>query len=381
MGKLRELHHRLAEGVNQGFHALEERVKNTPGISRLDVIVEGLRDAILGGSEKSVSQSPYLRDSIGMQRYMIMPILVCVPLALFSIWLYGWRALAVIVVTYLFGALAELAFVVVRRHEITEGLLVTGILFALSLPPTVPLWMVAVGIVFGIVIGKEIFGGTGHNIFNVAITGRAFLLISFPVEMTTRWWEPLRFGTDSWLGGFLHYQPAADALTTATPLQAMKFDGQATPLLDLFLGVRAGSMGESSILLLALGAGLLIFSRVVDWRLTAVMMATIGLTGQLMHMMFGQIGEYTVGNGLFMMLAGSALFAATLNVTDPVTSPMTTRGKIWLGIIVGVLTVLIRTLTGYNEGITFAILLGNMFVPLLDRFTLPKSFAGEAKAT
>lgn len=379
MNKLQEIHQKAAKTIERSLHALEESVKNIPYVGRLDVLVEGIRDAILGGSDKTVKQAPYLRDSLGMQRYMIMPILICLPLLLFSIYLYGWRALAIVAVTYIFGVLAELIFIVVRRHEITEGVLVTCMLFALALPPTIPLWMVAVGIVFGVAIGKEIFGGSGYNIFNPAIVGRAFLLIAFPVYMTTSWYAPAAF--DGLFGGFLHYQPSMDALTTATPLQLIKYgdgisDHVMTPLWDLFLGMRAGSLGESSFLLLLLGAGLLITTKIIDWRLTVVMVGTMFVSGEMFHLLFPASFPAT---GLMQVLMGGALFAAVLNITDPVTSPMSRKGKWLFSIIVGLLTVLIRALTGYNEGVTFAILIGNMFVPLLDRFTLPKSFAGEAK--
>jgi len=391
MGKLRDLQTQLATKIDATLHGIEAGLKKSGGaVGRLDVVIEGLRDAILGGTSNRAAQAPYLRDAIGMQRYMIMPIVVCIPLLLFAIYLYGWRAIAVVAVSYIFGVLAALAFVVVRRHEITEGVLVTCILFAVILPPSIPLWMVAVGIVFAVVVGKEIFGGTGYNIFNVAVTGRAFLLIAFPVELTTRWYKPLFFSADggsSVWGGFAHWMPfivpqaertvdTIDALTTATPLQLMKFESVSTDFWDMFLGVRAGSLGESSVLLLLLGLGLLLVTRIVDWRLAVAMMLSVGFFGQLFNMMFPDVFH---GDGLFMMMAGGALFAAVLHITDPVTSCMSTRGKLMLAILVGLLTVLIRNLTGYNEGVTFAILIGNMFVPLIDRFTIPKSFAGRAR--
>jgi len=381
MKRLQDLHHNLADKIDTGLHSLEENLRKKGGfIGRFDVIVEGVRDAIMGGTNNMTKQAPYLRDSIGIQRYMIMPIVVCIPLLLMAIYLYGWRTMVVVGVTYAFGVLAELIFVVVRKHEITEGVLVTCMLYALFLPPTIPLWMVAVGIVFAVIVGKEIFGGTGYNIFNVAIVGRAFLLISFPVELTTQWLEPLTFAASSdslsWMGGFLHFASSPDAATTATPLQLMKFEGEATPLLDLFLGIRAGSLGESSILFMLIGTGILIGSKIADWRLTVVMMLSIGAFGQFFNLLIPDVFR---GDGLFMMMTGGAFYAALLHITDPVTSCMSQKGKIILAVLVGLLTVLIRNLTGYNEGVTFAILIGNMFVPLLDRMTLPKSFAGEAK--
>ena len=378
---LHKIHLQLAEKIDHAMSAWEHTVSNTPGVRRLDTLVKGVHDALLGGSDRVAKQAPFLRDSMGMQRYMIMPILICLPLLLFSIYLYGWRALSIVVVTYVFGVLTEFIFIVVRRHEITEGVLVSCMLFALALPPTLPLWMVALGIVFSIAIGKEVFGGSGYNIFNPAIVGRAFLLVSFPVYMTTKWYQPAAFGS-VW-GGLLHYQPALDALTTATPLQLIKYGDGLSPhvtssLWDMFLGLRAGSLGESSVLLLLLGGALLVVTKIVDWRLTVVMLATMFVSGEVFHTF---VPDTFPATGLMQMMMGGALFAAVLNITDPVTSPMTRKGKWWFAIGVGLLTVLIRALTGYNEGITFAILLGNAFVPLLDRMTLPKSFAAEAKAS
>lgn len=377
MKRLQDLHHNLADKIDHTLHSWEEGLRKKGGfIGRFDVIVEGVRDAILGGTNNTVKQAPYLRDSIGIQRYMIMPIVVCIPLLLMSIYLYGWRALAIVAVTYIFGVLAELAFVVVRRHEITEGVLVTCMLYALFLPPTVPLWMVAVGIVFAVVVGKEIFGGTGYNIFNVAIVGRAFLLISFPVELTTQWVEPFIIANPNDLWGGFTKLSLPDAATTATPLQLMKFEGQSTDFMQLLLGFHAGSLGESSVLLMLIGTAILVGSKIADWRLTVVMMLSIGVFGQVFNLLIPDVFR---GDGLFMMMTGGAFYAALLHITDPVTSCMSQKGKIILAVLVGLLTVLIRNLTGYNEGVTFAILIGNMFVPLLDRMTLPKSFAGRAK--
>jgi Na+-transporting NADH:ubiquinone oxidoreductase subunit B len=142
----------------------------------LALLVEGVKDSVFGGSDKAARQAPYIRDALGMQRYMGSPILVCIPLALASIYFYGWRSLAIIVLSYLVGMAVEFTFCAIRRHEITEGLLVTCILYALSLPPTLPLWMVAVGIFFAIGI-KELFGGSGYNIFNPASLSRILKIV------------------------------------------------------------------------------------------------------------------------------------------------------------------------------------------------------------
>jgi RnfABCDGE-type electron transport complex D subunit len=368
------VHHQLKEQKREG----------------LAVVWEGFKDAIFGGSDKVARQAPYIRDAIGMQRYMGTPLIACIPLVLAAIYSYGWSALAIILITYLVGGIVEVAFCAIRRHEITEGLLVTCMLYALSLPPTLGRvenwWMIAVGIAVAIVI-KEIFGGSGYNIFNPAITGRAFLLLAFPSAMTTSWYLPFNPLKDG-LGGFLHWSPETakemvDAIAKATPLAAYKApEILPTDLFSLITGIgRADSLGAGFPLLLLLGGIYMLHTRVIDWRVSLVMIATAGVTSQFLHFIFPMCtAEIKVcfPDGLYAMLSGGLLFAAFLNATDPVTSPMTRRGKWIFGIMLGVLTVLGRGLTGYAEWVTFAILIGNMFTPLLDRFTVPKAYAGPA---
>lgn len=353
-------------------HQLKE--KRQDGLA---VVWEGLKDAVFGGSDKSAPQAPYIRDGIGMQRYMGTPLIACIPLVIASIYFYGWRALVIIILSYLVGSLVEFTFCAMRRHEITEGLLVTCMLYALSLPPTLDLWMVAVGIVVAIV-SKELFGGSGYNIFNPAIVGRAFLLLAFPSAMTTSWYVPFNPLKDG-LGGFLHWSPAtglADAKAMATPLGAFTAPDIATPdLFTLFTGIgRADSLGAGFPILLLLGGAYMLHTRVIDWRVSVVMIASTGVLSQFLHF----IAPTNFPDGLFAILSGGLLFAAFLNATDPVTSPMTRRGKWIFGIMLGVLTVLGRGLTGYAEWVTFSILIGNMFTPLIDRFTVPKAYAGPA---
>lgn len=360
------VHHQLKEQKREG----------------LAIVWEGLKDAIFGGSDKPARQAPYIRDAIGMQRYMGTPLIACIPLVIAAIYCYGWSTLAILAITYLVGGLVEVAFCAIRRHEITEGLLVTCMLYALALPPTLARvenwWMVAVGIAVAIVI-KEIFGGSGYNIFNPAITGRAFLLLAFPSAMTKFWYVPFNPFTDG-LGGFVHWSPetvkGVDAIAKATPLGA--FNDPNIPVPDLFTLVtgigRADSLGAGFPILLLLGGAYMLHTRVIDWRVSIVMIVTTGLFSQFLHF----LAPTRFPDGLFAVLSGGLLFAAFLNATDPVTSPMTRRGKWIFGIMLGVLTVLGRGLTGYVEWVTFAILIGNLFTPLLDRFTIPKAYAGPA---
>jgi len=368
----------VQDGVDNFLHGAIQALERRRGLNRLAIVVEGLRDSLFGGSERKVFEAPYIRDSLGMQRYMLMPIIAVMPATLASIYFFGWRAFLIIVVSYVAGGLTELIFSAVRRVEITEGFLVTGILYALSVPAHLPLWMVALGVIVGVALGKESFGGTGFNIFNPALVGRAFLLLSFPRYMIPNgeipWYEPFwPKDVTQIFGGLTHWTP--DAVTAATPLVRMKFDHVDTPLWQLLMGNHAGSMGETSAILMLFAGLFLLATRIIDWRVSLVMIATVGVGQWLLGIMFS---EKFVGGPLFHMLAGGLLFAAFLNATDPVTSPMTPRGKLIFGIGLGALTVLIRALTGYAEGVTFAVLIGNMFTPLLDRFTVPKSFGGRA---
>lgn len=340
------------------------------GRRRLGEVLRASWDEIVyGGSERAVKSAPYLRDGLSMQRYMAMPVLAVVPAALGGIYFFGWRTLLIIAVSYLFGGLVELAFNLAYRRPFSEGLLVTGILYALLLPPYVPLWLVALGMVVAM-LSRELFGGLGQNIFNPALVGKAFLIMVIPTIMTAHWAVPYWGG---W-GGFAHYAP--QALTPATPLLIVAGQDQTNiPLWQLLIGNAPGALGATSGLLMLLAGGLLLLTRTINWRISIVMIVTVGLLEWLLGMSLPE--RFGAGGWLFQILSGSFLFAAFLNATDPVTSPMTPRGKWVYAILIGILVVLLRGLAGDSEGVTFSILIANAFVPLLDRWTIPKSFGGQ----
>ncbi|HED03822.1 MAG TPA: RnfABCDGE type electron transport complex subunit D [Candidatus Fraserbacteria bacterium] len=332
----------------------------------LELLRTSGEELLYDGSGRAARSAPYLRDGLSLQRYMSMPVLAALPAALGGIYLFGWRTLVVIAVSYLFGGLVQVGFSLVRRRPFSEGLLVTGLLYALLLPPLVPLWLVALGIIIAM-LSRELFGGLGQNIFNPALVGKAFLLLIVPTIMAAHWAAPYWGG---W-GGLLHYMP--QKLPALTPLLAAAAN-QAPPLWQLFVGNVPGALGTTSGLLMLLGGGLLLVTRTIDWRISLVMIVTVGLLEGLLGMM-GLPGQFGVGGWATQLLAGSLLFAAFFNATDPVTSPFTRRGRWLYGILTAVLVVLLRGLTGAPEGVTFSILIANAFVPLLDRWTLPQSFA------
>jgi len=310
-------------------------------------------------------RAPHARDPMDLKRFMSMAIISVVPCALAAIYFFGWRFIAMVVVSYAAGLTVEALFAMIRKEGINEGFFVTGILFPLILPPNLPLWMVAVGVAFGVFVGKELFGGTGRNLFNPALVGRCFLSLAYPKTMSASWVEP---GHDL-IGRLLTWN--VDSLTSATPLAAAK-QGELTSFGYMFLGNISGSAGETSAFLIILGGVFLLLTRVANWRSVASILGSFAiLTGILMaHGMESEAMPTIFGSVLWQIFAGGLLFGAFFMATDPVTSPTTNTGKWFYGIIIGSTTVLIRNFTGYVEGVTFAILLGNIVAPVLDEIVI-----------
>lgn len=263
----------------------------------------------------------------------------------------------VFLVTNIVGGSWEVLFSTIRKHEVNEGFLVTGVLFPLTLPPTIPLWQVAVGISFGVVIGKEVFGGTGRNFLNPALTARAFLYFAYPTAIV---------GDTVWT--------ACDGFSGATPLGALATADVAVgmgavseSLSQAFLGTMQGSMGETSTLACLIGAFILIASRIGSWR---IMMGVV-LGAVLFSIFLTSVGSDT--NPMFAMpwywhlSVGGFAFGTVFMATDPVSAAMTERGKWFYGALIGALTILIRVINpAYPEGIMLAILFGNVFAPVID---------------
>lgn len=316
-------------------------------------------DEILFGTDK-VTAVPHILDHMDVKRYMIFVVLALMPAVTAAVYFWGLRVLALIAISYIFGGLVEVAFAVIRKKEIHEGFLVTGLLFPLILPPTVPFWMAAAGVMFGVMFGKEVFGGTGRNVFNPAIVGRIFLSVAFPQTLTASWKLPFNSG----LGGWIKYAP--DALTQATPLAAFKNEKVTANICDLLFGNISGCIGETfKIGLIAAGIFLILF-KISNWR--------IPFGAILSSVIFAAIGNFFMPDKfapvLFQLLSGGFMLGVFFMLTDPVTSPFTKAGKWIAGILFGFLVVLIRGLSGYVEGVMFSILLVNVFSPLIDRMVL-----------
>ncbi len=267
--------------------------------------------------------------------------------------------LPIYAVTFIVGISWEMLFAVKRGHEINEGFFVTSVLFALICPPDLPLWQVAMGISFGVVIGKEVFGGTGKNFLNPALTGRAFLYFAYPAQIS---------GDTVWT--------AVDGYTGATALSLVASEGMAAvqaqmSWMDTFLGNIHGSIGETSTLAILLGGVLMLYTRVAAWRI--VLGVFIGMFA--LSTLFNVIGSDS--NPAFAMpwywhlTVGGFAFGMIFMATDPVSAAMTNIGKIWFGVLIGVMTVLIRVVNpAFPEGIMLAILFANLFAPLIDHFVV-----------
>lgn len=260
---------------------------------------------------------------------------------------FGLSALILIIFCAVIAMLSEAALQWLTKKPITAmdgSAAVTGILLAMVIPSTLPLWMAAIGVIFSIIIVKGLFGGLGFNIFNPALAGRAFLLASWPVAMT------------SWIKPF-------DAVTTATPLYLMKIHQAVPSYWDLFIGNRAGSLGETSVLALLIGAGILLALKIIDWPAPTAYIGTVAL----LSFMLGH-------DPIFYVLSGGLILGAFFMATDYVTVPVTTKGRFIFGLGCGVITVLIRFFGSFPEGVNYSILFMNIFTPVIDRYARPRLF-------
>lgn len=301
---------------------------------------------------------PHIRDNTDLKRYMSVVMAMVAPTVAASVYFFGWRSLVLVIMCYIVGIIIEMGFAVVKDEEVTEGMFVTCILYPMTLPPTIPFWMAAVGLAVGIILGKEVFGGTGKNIFNPAIVGRVFLAVTFPVHMASLWVTPY---DDSPLRGLVHWVKSSDAVTAASPLIDFK-NGSPSRIADMFLGTTSGSLGETSAIIIIIFGTLLVLTRVANWRLPLSTIASALLTAAVMHL----VSPETCASPLYHLAAGGLLFGAFYMVTDPVSCPFTNTGKWIYGTLIGAVTIIIRNLSGYPEGMMFAILIMNMFAAVID---------------
>lgn len=321
-----------------------------------------------------ISLSPHVHGGDSVARNMYGVCIALLPALVASLWFFGLGAAVVMLSSVFFCVLFEwlIGTYILKtpRTTVCDGSAVlTGILLGFNLPSNLPVWIIIIGALVAIGIGKMTFGGLGCNPFNPALVGRVFLLISFPVQMTS-WPIP---------GQLAAY---ADATTGATPLSIMKVaitTGDASVLdqlpsaSQLFIGSTAGSLGEVSALLLLLGAVFMIWRKIITWHIPVSILATVAVVSGLMH-----LANPVYASPLVVLCSGGLMLGACYMATDYVTSPMTGRGQIIYGVCIGLLTIVIRNWGAYPEGMSFAILTMNAFTPLINTYCKPKRF-GEVK--
>ncbi len=335
-------------------------------------------------SNKTTQKGAHIRDAIDMKRTMIFVVLALTPAFLFGIYNTGhqhflamgesftfWQAvgyglikiLPIVIVSYVVGLAIEFSFAQIRHHEVNEGFLVSGLLIPLVMPVDVPLWMVAVATAFAVLIGKEVFGGTGMNILNPALTARAFLFFAYPAWMS---------GDLVWIGGMAKGQ-TLDAFSGATPLaqaaagntNIILGNGNPVDTMDMLIGTIPGSIGETSKIAILLGAFILLISGIGSLRIMLSMLLG-GISMSLLLNAFA-VNPFMAVPWWQHLLMGSFLFGMVFMATDPVTAAQTAKGKIIYGFLIGVLAILIRVVNpAYPEGTMLAILLMNVFAPLID---------------
>ena len=336
-----------------------------------------------------------IRDAVDLKRTMITVVIALAPAMLFGMWNIGYqtslhsadwpfelgttaswwyclwfgflRMLPMLVVSYIVGLGIEFTFAQIRHHEVNEGFLVTGFLIPMIVPVTTPLWQLALATAFAVVIGKEVFGGTGMNFLNPALVARAFLFFAYPTRMS---------GDNVWIANDLW---GTDAITGATPLAELAAGMQpSASALDMLIGTIPGSTCETSVIAVALGAIILLITGIASWRI----MLSVILGGGLMGLLFNAIGanEYMQLPFYYHYLMGGFAFGAVFMATDPVTAAQTNIGKWIYGLLIGIFAVMLRVINpAYPEGMMLAILLMNCFAPLIDHCVISRNIAKRKK--
>lgn len=358
-------------------------------------------DTIFYSPNHVTRSTAHVRDGVDLKRIMITVWMATFPAMFFGMWnlgfqandamagmgidaLGGWRGsvigvlggydasslwdcflfgalhfLPLYLVTFVVGGFWEVLFAMKRGHEVNEGFFVTSVLFTLTLPPDLPLWQAALGISFGVVIGKEVFGGTGKNFLNPALTGRAFLYFAYPAQLS---------GDAVWT--------AVDGYSGATPLGVVAAEGmpgltESISWMDAFLGSIPGSIGETSTLMIMIGGAVLLLTRIASWRVVAGCFVGMIVFSTLLNVVGSETNPAFAMPWYWHMVVGSFAFGAFFMATDPVSAAMTNRGRWAYGALIGVMCVLIRVINpAFPEGMMLAILFANLFAPLFDHFAV-----------
>jgi len=311
-----------------------------------------------------VSSSPHLQSDLNTSHIMRQVIIALLPAVMAAGYFFGLRAILLILNCVLSAVITESIILKMRKKVLAIGdysAALTGLLLALTLPPSTSWYAACIGSVVAVGVGKHVFGGLGSNIFNPALIGRAFLMAAYPKMLTT-------FALPKNILA-LTETTKIDALSTATPLSLIKFSQETTPTIDLFTGRISGSLGETSAALLILGGLYLLIRKIADWRIPLSMILTVALIS-----LFGFIRSPLNGSVLFHLFSGGLLLGALFMATDPVTTPITKKGRFIFGVSCGLLIMIIRYFSGLPEGVMYSILFMNSFTPLIDRYTRPARY-------
>jgi electron transport complex protein RnfD len=327
-------------------------------------------------SEKLVvTASPHIKSADSTPRIMWHVVASLVPVVMSAAYFFGVSALLQVGTSVLVALLTERA--TGKGGAIADGsATITGLLLGLSLPAGFPLWMTALGAAFAIVFGKQVWGGLGQNVFNPALVGRAFLQAAFPVAITT--WPSAGGGFFTLRGDLFAIpltHPTPNAVTSATPLGLLKFEGKGTSLVDLIIGNTGGSLGETAAIVILAGGAYLAWRGYLNWRVPASIFATVIAFSTILHFLDSSKPE-----SLFMVFSGGLILGAVYMATDMVTSPITNTGKWVFGFGIGVLVVVIRVWGGLPEGVMYAILFMNALTPFINRATQPRVFGTQLRS-
>ncbi|MCR3954957.1 MAG: RnfABCDGE type electron transport complex subunit D [Gudongella sp.] len=293
------------------------------------------------------------------QKMMRTVIVSLIPLLLVATYYFGLRVLLLLFVVGVFGIGTEYLYEKKNNKKVSEAVLITIMLYTMTLPPSTPFWIAAVGIVFGVLFGKMVFGGFGKNIFNPALVARAFVYVSFPEPLTIQWTNP----SAGFPGGFATYlNEGIEMVSTATPMLLYRDSGATLPFMDLLIGNVSGSIGETSAIVVLLAGAYLIYKKVASWEIMAGCLLGFTVLSSILYF----AGVPSVPNPLYGLVAGGFLFGTVFMATDPVSGTKTKEGKWIYGIIIGVVTVIIRGFALFAGGVMFAILVGNTFSPIID---------------
>jgi electron transport complex protein RnfD len=332
------------------------------------------------GKTLDIDTSPHIKSGASVDTIMRHVVYALLPVCAFSVYVFGLTALITLTAATLSCLLTEHLLCRWRGDRTTIGdwsVAITGILYGLTLPPALPVWMIILGGAVGVGMGKFLFGGLGYNAFNPALIGRAFLQAAFPLSMTT-WFEPLaeqRFvAVPSSTFTMPFASPVYDSVSSATPLSAMKFDGDVAAAADLVMGLTSGSTGETSSLLIIAGGLYLVARKMMNWRIPVAILGTVAAFSGALYL----VDPAVYPSPVFMLFAGGLMLGAVFMATDMVASPMTGLGCVLYGVLIGAMVVVIRLWGGMPEGVMYAILFANAVSPHIDRLVRPRVY-GTAK--